>query len=275
MKRIEDEQQFILQTEASGKTLLLTPAAGADYLGETIYSDGEEDAGHSLTIIGDGEAPVINGLDILENRELIDRRDGTVTLHVTATDDLSGVRDISVKIRNTDNTIEKTYTRDADGSIRIVITADEPVFSGDFTVTAYAVDNVGNERTEAFSTTEFSLETKVERILEPHDPVFKCGESGILTITTWGYADRVEVEFPEEMVALNPELDKVYSYTLTPKYRQEETLQFMIPLYTPENEAYTITVRAYKGDKRLEDYPDLSVIEVNGSILDEIRTRLR
>ena len=49
----------------------------------------------------------------------------------------------------------------------------------------------------------------------------------------------------------------------------------MIPLDTPAKESYVITVRAYKGDKQLEDYPSLSTIEVNGSVLDEIRTRLR
>ena len=119
------------------------------------------------------------------------------------------------------------------------------------------------------------METKIERILSPHDPIFKCGESGILTITTWGYADRVEVEFPAEMVARNPELNTTYIYTMTPKYQQVETLQFMIPLYMPQNTSYTITVRAYKDDKKLEEYPDLSVIEGNGSVLDEIRTRLR
>lgn len=49
-----------------------------------------------------------------------------------------------------------------------------------------------------YGTTEFALASSVERILSPHDPIFKCGESGILTFTTWGYADRVEVIFPGE-----------------------------------------------------------------------------
>lgn len=274
-RQLEAVQKFLLSTEASGKEIILTPVAGADYFGETVYSDHQTDLQHSLTLIGDGEAPVIRGLDILDDLELIDRRDGTVTLYVNATDDLSGVKNFYIKIYNTDNAVEKIYTPEADGSIRIVITEDEPVFSGDFTVTTYAVDNVGNECTEEYRTTEFALETEIERILAPHDPIFKCGESGILTITTWGYADRVEVEFPAEIVNLNPELNKVYTYTMTPKYRQEEQLQFMIPLYTPENTSYTITVRAYKDDKKLEEYPDLSVIEVEGSVLDEIRTRLR
>lgn len=272
---LESVQQFLLSEAASGKSLLLTPVAGADYQGETVYSEPAEDRTHSITLIGDGEAPIIRGLELLEDRELIDRRGGSVALYMTAADALSGVRELYLTIENTDNTVVKTYTAEEDGGIRVVITEDEPIFSGDFTVTAYAKDNVGNCRIEEYRVTEFALETEVKRILEPHEPLFKCGESGILTITTWGYADRVEVSFPEEMRELHPELDTVYTYTMTPGYKQEEQLQFMIPLYTPPDEGYTITVSAYKGDRRLEEHPSLSIVEVRGSVLDELRTRLR
>lgn len=157
----------------------------------------------------------------------------------------------------------------------ITITEDEPLFSGDFTVLGYASDHVGNESRICYGTTEFALESSVKRILEPQEPVFKCGESGILTFTTWGYADRVEVIFPECMTALDPTLNKVYDYTESQGYRKTEELEFMVPLYTPENQTQEITVRAYKGDKRLEDHPTISVIGVSGNVLDELRTRLR
>ena len=49
----------------------------------------------------------------------------------------------------------------------------------------------------------------------------------------------------------------------------------MIPLDTPENEKLEITVRAYKGDKKLEEHPAISVIGVLGTVLEELRTRLR
>lgn len=39
--------------------------------------------------------------------------------------------------------------------------------------------------------------------------------------------------------------------------------EFMVPLATPYNTNFTIVVRAYKGDKKLEDYPTLSIIEVS------------
>ena len=171
-----------------------------------------------------------------------------------------------VVIQNTDNAITKTYLPDVDGSIRITITEDEPIFSGDFTVLGYAVDNVGNENNLSYGTTEFALASSGERILSPHDPIFKCGESGILTFTTWGYADRVEVIFPESMTALDPTLNKVYDYTDCPGYMITEHLQFMVPLYTPENQNLEITVRAYKGDKKLvSDKAEIGWLRYYGS----------
>ena len=49
----------------------------------------------------------------------------------------------------------------------------------------------------------------------------------------------------------------------------------MIPLYADEGIDYEITVRVYKGDRKLEAYPEIRTIQVKDSILDEIRTRLR
>lgn len=268
-------QKFTISRDLSGQTIQVIPVAEADKESDKVYSAHELDEKNKITLIADGEAPVIRGLEIMEDRDLIDRRDGSITVTVTADDDLSGVKDFYVVIKNTDNAITKTYLPDVDGSIRITITEDEPIFSGDFTVLGYAVDNVGNENNLSYGTTEFALASSVERILSPHDPIFKCGESGILTFTTWGYADRVEVIFPESMTALDPTLNKVYDYTDCPGYIITEHLQFMVPLYTPENQNLEITVRAYKGDKKLEDHPTISVIGVSGTVLDEFRTRLR
>ena len=268
-------QKFTISRDLSGQTIQVIPVAEADKELNKVYSAHELDETNKITLIADGEAPVIRGLEIMEDRDLIDRRDGSITVTVTADDDLSGVKNFYVVIKNTDNAITKTYLPDADGSIRITITEDEPIFSGDFTVLGYAVDNVGNENNLSYGTTEFALASSVERILSPHNPIFKCGESGILTFTTWGYADRVEVIFPESMTALDPTLNKVYDYTDCPGYMITEHLQFMVPLYTPENQNLEITVRAYKGDKKLEDHPTISVIGVSGTVLDEFRTRLR
>lgn len=268
-------QQFVISGDRNGQTIRVIPVAEADHGTDKIYSVSTQDQKNGIALIADGEAPVIRGMEILENRALIDRRDGAVTIRVTATDALSGVDHFTIVISNTDNAVSKTYLPGEDGCIVITITEDEPLFSGDFTVLGYASDHVGNESRICYGTTEFALESSVKRILEPQEPVFKCGESGILTFTTWGYADRVEVIFPECMTALDPTLNKVYDYTESQGYRKTEELEFMVPLYTPENQTQEITVRAFKGDKRLEDHPTISVIGVSGNVLDELRTRLR
>lgn len=211
----------------------------------------------------------------MEDMEFIHHENESIYLNLSAEDNLSGVKDFTVTIQNTDNYCNRTYTPEADGHIYIDLTEELPVFSGSFVIHINAVDNVGNVRRLSYDITEFSLSASISRILEPHEPVFKCGESGILHITTWGYADYVEVEFPKEMLELNPALNKTYYYRSDSVYKQEEELQFMIPLYTPANAKYTITVRAYKGNKKLEEYPALSTISVEGSVADELRTRLR
>lgn len=274
-RELKATQAFVLKPDADGVDMAIIPIAGADWQNEVVYSDYSEDRQNGLVITGDGTAPVIRGLEALSGLDLLDRRGGTVTLRVTADDNLSGVKDFYLEIYNTDNVIREIFWPDADGVIRVDITTDEPIFSGDFVVTAYAVDNVGNACSQSAGTTEFDLRSSIIRILEPHEPVFQCGESGMLTVTTWGYAERVEVEFPEELLALNPNLNQTFVYTNTPAYRHVEELQFMIPLQTPENTSYEITVRAYKGDRRMEDHPSLSVIGVSGTIADDVRTRLR
>lgn len=268
-------QKMIPSESAAGQRIHVVPRVGADRNGEIIWSDRKEDERNGLILIGDGEAPDIKGMEILKENELINRPEKAVILNITAEDELSGVKELTVEILNLDNRIKEQYTADENGRIQIDITRERPIFGGDFIVTARAVDNVGNENVVTAGTTEFALSSSIERILEPHTPIFKCGESGILTVTTWGYAERIEVEFPEEMVSLQPELNQVFDFSQAPEDVREEKIQFMIPLHTPENEKYTIIVRAYKGDKRLEDYPSLSTVAVEGNLLDELRTRLR
>lgn len=268
-------QQFVPDENLSGTQFRITPIAGADSGGSIVYSDPVLDAQNGITVIADGEAPVIKGMELLENRELLNRGDGSLILTVSAVDQLSGLGELYVSVVNTDNALQKIYRPEADGSIRIELTKDEPIFSGDLVITAHAADHVGNVAELAHAFTEFALEAKVERILAPHDPIFKSGESGMLLISVWGYAERVEVEFPEEMTALNPVLNKTFQYTMTPAYLQQESIQFMIPLETPVNQRYTITVRAYKGNKKLEQYPAVSTVQIEGTVLDEFRTRLR
>lgn len=277
-RELSGEQMFLLGREANGQYLEIWPAGGIEYEKDGLqvikYSEPALDEMNGITLIGDCEGPVIKGVDILQDKELIDRTKEGILLEVTAEDAISGVSEFFVKVVNQDNYCEQLFYPE-DGILRLEVTEEEPIFTGDFTVTAYAADNVGNVTEVSFSVTEFALETRIERILEPHTPVFKRGESGILYITTYGYADRVEVEFPEELLALNPELNKSFDYADMQVYRQESALQFMIPLYAPAKPDYQVTVRAYKDGKLLEQAPGLGVAVEDGTVLSEFRTRLR
>ncbi len=270
-EKVSFYQAFTVEGTWSGESFTVTPVVGATALDDILYSSWELDTAHALRLVADGTAPVITGLDAFQDIKLIDRTKKSIVVEVTAYDELSGVRDFALQVENLDNYSTAVYTADENGVVRVEVTKDEPLFSGDFMVTAYASDNVGNEAKEDWYVTEFALEAEVQRILAPHDPVFKRGESGILSVTAWGYVDSVEVEFPDFLSEYNQTLD----YLGYSDYKEDEKLQFMIPLYAAEGEDYTITVRARKGDRQLELYPTIWTIQVKDSVLDEIRTRLR
>ncbi len=270
-RKVDFYQAFTLDSMWNSQIITVTPVAGASIRDGVMYSAWDQDVTHALQIVADGDAPVITGLEVLQSMELINRNDGSVVIEAKASDELSGVRDFYLQVENLDNFSKAVYEADEDGIVRLEITQKEPVFSGDFVVTGYASDNVGNETKESWYVTEFALEAEVKRILAPHDPVFKRGESGILFVTAWGYVDKVEVEFPEFLSGYSQSFD----YNGYSDYKENEKIQFMIPLYVDEDSGYEITVRVYKGDKKLEAHPAIRTIEVKDSILDEVRTRLR
>lgn len=273
-RNVSIENQFLTGVQIHGKTVSIIPRAAVVTDEYNVYSNADNDRLNGIYIIGDLEAPEIEGMDVLDGVEMIDRNQGSFVLNLTAEDELSGVREFYVEIHNTDNETFATFEADDNGTVQIDLTADNVIFSGDFSITAVAVDNVGNESRKEHLLTEFALTTDLKRILSPHEPVFQRGESGLLTITTWGYVKRVEVVFPEALTDLDATLNHTYTYEM-PFYRQEEQLQFMVPLYVPDDGDYTITITAYKEDVSLEAYPELEVFRISGTVLDEIRTRLR
>ncbi|MBE5866056.1 MAG: hypothetical protein E7292_07580 [Lachnospiraceae bacterium] len=274
-RRINVRQEYILAKAAHGQRMELVPRAGVDDAGKIVYSEYDKDKANGIWIVGDGEAPVITGMEILENLDVLDRRTQNVLLHVTAKDEHSGIKEFYIEIENLDNGAKGIYIPNEYGVIEVDICADVAIFSGDFVVTAFATDNVGNVNRLCYGTTEFDLRAEIKSFFDPHEPLFKKGESGCLNITSWGYAERIEVEFPEAFTVCNPLLNHVYEYELKGAYKQEEQLVFMIPLEVPDGMDYTVTVRAYKADKMIEQHPALAVLGVNGSILDDLRTRLR
>ncbi len=274
-RTLDVTQQFLMDAQANGQRILMIPIAAAGQGEKINYSDHEEDEKNGIMLIGDGEAPVIRGMEVLSEIQFVAPGEAGSGLELTAEDSGSGLAEFRVEIHNHDNEIVRIVQSDSRGKLVLDLSEEDPIFSGDFTVTARARDHVGNESCISAGTMGFALDTEIRRILEPHNPVFRCGESGILSISLWGYVDRVEVEFPEELTALDPQLNQTFDYTDKPDYFREEELQFMIPLYAPEAEEFTVTVRAYKGDSCLEQYPQLSVLGVSGTVLDDIRTRLR
>lgn len=263
-------QAFVLSPDQHGRVITITPSAGAVSGKRAEYSDESEDRNHGIRIVGDGQGPVISGLEGLPGWKLIDREEGSVVLELTAEDGLSGVKEFYLEITNRDNFLTERFRADEEGRLQVSITESDPLFSGDFLITAYASDHVGNETMIQREATEFALIAEVTRILSPHEPVFKRGESGILSVEVWGYAGRLEVVFPEFLSQYN----QVFSYERNPQYLKTERIQFMIPL-DAEEDVYEITVRAYKEDRRLEEHPSIRMVGVEGSVLDEIRTRLR
>ena len=264
-------QKFTLDRAAHGQQIEVTPMAGAAHAQGIQYTEESADRLNGIVLIGDGEAPVVNGTEILEALRMLDREKESVTINLSAEDDLSGVKEMYVEVYNLDNFTRQTYAAGENHQITLEITKEEAVFTGDFMLTVFAADNVGNIRELSYDTTEFALQTELKRILEPHDPVFQRGESGILTVTAFGYVDRIVVEFPDAL-----EAERAYSTEFvydSPEYVKEEQIQFMVPLYAEERDDYVIKITAYKNGEELVSSEPMMV--VSGTVLDDFRTRLR
>lgn len=268
------EYSVFAKRQAHGKKIHILPGAGVEYKGVFYSSDREADEQNGIWLIGDGEAPVISGLEPLEHLDVLDRRAGKLSLYLSVQDELSGVAECFLRIENTDNGIIREYYPDENGRLTLDISMDEELYGGDFEITAYARDNVGNEERRIYSTTEFSLEAEICSI-RPNDGTYKRGEWAEIQITSWGYVERIEVEFAQAFTKEDPSLNKTFVYTDMPEYCQQEWFEFMIPLQLAENGNYQVVVRAYKGKRMLEKYPEIAVFDVEGSILTDIRTRLR
>ena len=149
---------------------------------------------------------------------------------------------------------------------------EDYLFLGDFVVSASAVDHVSNQTLSGSDKLAFMLEAKLERSREPYDGDFKAGDGARLTVTTGGYADKVIIRFPEELLALNPDLNQVYVYDF-PEAIKTEVYEFNLPLGTlPGN--YVIEIEAWKNGEKLTEELQLPV-RTDGSITEELRTRIR
>ena len=265
------EQRFVLESVTDGKEIFVYPQASAESNKKYFYSDEGEDKENAITLIPDGKAPVISGVDALENAGNIDMTEESKDFVITATDDGSGVKSFAITIINQDNQMTRTYTSDT-GELTITMAKDDYLFLGDFAVTAEAVDNVGNVGDHESANLAFSLKAELQRARFPYNGDFKAGDGAVLTITTGGYADKVIIRFPDELLALSPDLDKEYIYEF-PEAIKTEVYEFNIPLGTPNGD-YTIEVEAWKNGRKLTEELELPVKTI-GSIIEEFRTRIR
>lgn len=273
-RNLEITQKLRVPEELDGHQIRLTPIAAAQDGATMVYSDYDQDLLNGIRIIADAKPPTIIGMEQLEEIDFLEERENDVIeVELSAVDEGSGLADFYVEVYNQDNGSNQKFTDAGTGRIQMYLSEEDALFSGEFTIIAHAVDHVGNEAVAGSDLQGLSLQVELERILEPHTPVFKAGESGILTIIATGYVDRIEVIFPEEMTLLDPSLNRIYEYDIA-EYIRSEKLEFMIPLRVPEA-VMDIAVRAYKKDTSIEQRPWLATMTVNGNVLDELRTRLK
>lgn len=266
------EQRFTMEPSMNGRSLQVTPVAGADFEEELIVSDWETDKTHGLTLIGDNIPPDIAGTEALQ--QVMDQGlpDGKRSFVFEASDEGSGLKEFYAVILNSDNG-SRYSVQGTGGRLEILLEDDNALFQGDFVIEFHAVDNVGNENVINCQGESFALTAFAERILEPHTPIFRGGESGRLDITAYGYPDRVEITFPKELTDLSWDLNYTYEYDGLVYKRQEQYI-FMIPLKAPAGE-YQITVTAWKDGSVRTRTPVIWILGEEESILEDIRTRLR
>ena len=270
-KKVLLEQRFVLKADTDGTQIVVYPRAAAELEEETCYSKESEDRQNAITFIPDAKAPSITGVSALENAGNIDMTEESKDFVIRATDDGSGMRSLLVTILNQDNQMTRSYTSD-NGVLTITMDKDDYLFLGDFAVTAEAVDNVGNVSVHESDKLAFSLKADLERARFPHNGNFKAGDGAVLTIVTGGYADKVIIRFPAELLALNPNLNQEYVYEF-PEAIKTEVYEFNIPLGTPSGN-FCIEVEGWKNGRKLTEELELPV-RTSGSILEEFRTRIR
>lgn len=274
-KNLLISQRFTVAPEYDGYMLQISPCVMAKGEKENVFSKEEKDLENSIYLLPDGKGPVIEGGEKIWNLGRLDWEETEeLTIELLAYDTGSGLRNFYAEVQNLDNGMSQTfYDTDEPGKIELHIEATDRLFQGKFYVLVYAADRVGNSTSFQNEMLGVGLEARVEKILEPGSLTFKRGESGILCITTWGYIEKLEILFPEAFVKEDPTLERVIIYEI-PNYLQEEKIPFMVPLNVPD-QMITIRVKAYKADTELEKEPKMMVIEIKGSVLDELRTRLR
>jgi len=269
---------FLFPKKADGESIFVVPGALAD--GMSVLPSGErkisslrqEDYANGVRLTGDGTAPQMIGIEQLEAPD-VEHIKGSREICLEACDEGSGLKEFYVEITNRDRDMYRKISADHMG--RIVFTVDEkdPLYEGRFSVLCYAIDHVGNINTWETAGLGISVSAYLERLLAPHAPVFRRGESGRITVVTTGYVERVVIAFPEEFTSQDPSLYREIVF-LPPLAYTENRMEFMVPEGV-EDGIYEILVTAYRTDSDIDRRPEKLQLQVKGSVADLIRTRLR
>ena len=274
-RNISLTRDVVLGRETHGKEIFVYPKVMTNSRKGNVSSEDTPDRGNGVVLLPDGEGPQISGLEAFEGLDLLDKElQKEISVNLSATDTDSGLATFTVQIINGDGGGSTTYhDDDSDGRIAFTMELTEQIYNGDFAVISRAVDKVGNVSTETNGMTGYYLSAEIERILSGENDVFQAGESGILTIISGGYVDKLVITFPEEMAKRDKTLNREIAYE-SPMYETLEEIEFMVPLYVPDG-TYAVKVQAYKEGTELENYPVWAELAVKGSVLDDFRTRLR
>ena len=304
---------YIMDDSLNNMKLHVTPQATAyqttDKFNNTsyTYSNDAADELNGIDLIADGKAPEISGdgYEFLKNIDNIDISEYPDNYEITleVKDEESGLKEFYVVIENEDNkkteTFEGTISSDKKtGTITINIINDDLLFQGDVNFVIYASDNVGNETEESKGLGEFGLrtqitsQTSIDTIGDNGCITFKKGETGVLIVRTSGYADQVQVKFPDDFAMSGFDTVKNYYYekpisggdTNEEDLRRfgvrTEIIRFPIPYDIEEKDAYDIEITAFKNGDSIVVNETVGVrtlsehqkFNISGSLLDNLRT---
>lgn len=137
-------------------------------------------------------------------------------------------------------------------------------------VEVWTSDKVGNSKNIWSKDFEsFKIEATIERVLEPHTPLFMGGEKGNLRIKMYGGIDKLKITFPDTLSKLDNKLNA--EFNVTPEKAATKDYEFFIPLEGKSGN-YSVTVEGFKKGQVKSAQPSF---DVKGAITDKLRTRIR
>ena len=295
LKNVITELRFTVDSDQHMKEQYIYPGTGLTYKGKEILSSNAYDRSNGITLIPDAKGPTITLNDafreVMENdNKILDLTTDTITLSATASEaeGESGVKDIWVEVINLDNGSFSIIDKEV-GATETFDVNSSSLYLGDVEFTIIAEDNVGNMTIIGSSARGFSLKAYLLRVRPPHtdengNVVCKAGDGVILGVNSYGYAQEVEIIFPEGMDAFPTDSGysnrRLYDFTDRDepiKLLEEISVWFSIPSWMEDGEHF-ITVISRKKDPDTGTMRELTEILpfyiVEGKVFDEFRTRI-